>query len=93
MSPCSDCSPAQPANPVRFPSEITAPCSHHLDESCGRMTKPTRTVPRKPATQPAASRHFLATSRYGMKMSGVSLMPAAIPVATPFHQRYLPFLV
>ena len=28
-----------------------------------------------------------------MKMSGVSLMPAAIPVATPFHQRYLPFLV
>ncbi len=53
------------------------------------MTKPSSTVNAKPAQAIAAWRNFLATSRYGMKISGASLMPAATPVPKPFHQRLL----
>ena len=84
---------AQPVNPVLLPSEKTIPCSHHLDESCGRMTNPTPAVARKPATVMAASRNLLVSSRYGMKISGTSLIPAATPVTAPAHQRRFPFLV
>ena len=63
VSPRSDWLPAQPVNPVRVPSEKTMPCSHHCDESCGKTMNPMTTVARKPPTHPAASRHFLVTSR------------------------------
>ena len=54
-------------------------------------TKPSSTVKANPAQAMAAWRNFLATSRYGMKMSGVSLTPAAhAAVPKPFHQRVLP---
>ena len=53
------------------------------------MTKPSSTVNAKPAQAIAACRNFLASSRYGMKISGTSLMPAAMPVPNPFHQRLL----
>ena len=56
------------------------------------MTKPSSTLNTNPARTIAAWRNFLATSRYGMKISGVSLMPAAMPVPKPFHQRLLPVL-
>ena len=61
-----------------------------MPESLGRMTKPSSTVKAKPAQAIAACRNFLASSRYGMKISGTSLIPAATPVPNPFHQRLLP---
>ena len=86
MKPSSDWLPAQPMNPVRLPC-ANSPSNHHLAESCGRNTNPASTVNTKPASAIAAWRNFLATSRYGMKISGTSLMPAATPVPKPFHQR------
>jgi hypothetical protein len=88
MSPSSDWLPAQPVKPVR-PPWTNRPLNHHLLESLGRMTKPSSTVKAKPAQAIAACRNFLASSRYGMKISGTSLIPAAIPVPNPFHQRLL----
>ena len=76
-------------NPVRF-AWANSPSNHHLVESFGRSTKPSSTENTNPAQTIAAWRNFLATSRYGMKISGVSLMPAAMPVPKPFHQRLLP---
>ena len=35
----------------------------------------------------AAARNRLVSSRYGMKMSGTSLIPAAMPTATPLNRR------
>ncbi len=86
MSPSSDWLPAQPVKPVRPPWK-NKPWNHHLPESPGKITKPSSTVKTKPAQAIAAWRNFLASSRYGMKISGTSLMPAAIPVPNPFHQR------
>ncbi len=54
------------------------------------MTKPSSTVKAKPAQAIAACRNFPASRRYGMKISGTSLIPAAIPVPNPFHQRLFP---
>ena len=88
MMPSSDWLPAQPTNPVR-PPWTNRPPNHHFTESAGRITKPSSTVTAKPAQAMAAWRNFLASSRYGMKMSGTSLMPAATPVPNPFHQRLL----
>lgn len=51
------------------------------------MANPSSTVNAKPAVAMAACRNFRANSRYGMKMSGTSLMPAAMPTPAPFHQR------
>ena len=89
----SDWLPAQPVNPVLLPSEKTSPCSHHLDESPGRIANPMRTVARKPATVMAASLNRFVSSRYGTKISGTSLIPAATPVTAPAHQRRFPFAV
>ena len=88
MRPSSDWLPAQPVKPVRPPWKNKPP-NHHLRESLGRMAKPSSTVNAKPAQAIAACRNFLASSRYGMKISGTSLIPAAIPVPNPFHQRLL----
>ena len=89
MRPSSDWLPAQPVKPVR-PPWTNRPSNHHLLESLGRMTKPSSTVKAKPAQAIAACRNFLASRRYGMKISGTSLIPAAIPVPNPFHQRLFP---
>jgi hypothetical protein len=74
--------------PARPPC-ANSPPNHHLVESAGRITKPSSTVTAKPAAAMAACRNFLGSSRYRMKMSGVSLMPAATPVPKPFHHRLL----
>ncbi len=76
--------------PVRLPSAMNMPCSHHFEESCGRTANPTATVTTKPATAAAASRNLRVISRYGTKISGTSLIPAATPVSAPFHQRRRP---
>ena len=86
IRPSSDWLPAQPVKPVRPPWKNRPP-NHHLRESPGRIAKPSSTVKAKPAQAIAACRNFLASSRYGMKISGTSLIPAAIPVPKPFHQR------
>ena len=49
--------------------------------------KPTPTVTTNPAIAIAACRNFLVTIRYGMKISGTSLMPAATPVTKPLFLR------
>ena len=82
---------AQPVKPVRPPWK-NKPWNHHSPESLGRMTKPSSTVKANPAQAIAACRNFLASSRYGIRISGTSLIPAAIPVPNPFHQRLLFFL-
>ena len=38
----------------------------------------------------AACRYLRMSSRYGMKISGVSFTPAAIPMPSPCHQRVRP---
>ena len=86
MRPSSDWLPAQPVKPVR-PPWTNRPSNHHVAESFGRMMTPSSTVQAKPAQAIAACRNFLASSRYGMKISGTSLIPAATPVPNPFHQR------
>jgi len=84
--PRSDWLPSQPVNPVRPPWKNSPP-NHHLAESGPWMTNPSRTVNAKAAAAMAACRNLRANSRYGMKMSGTSLMPAAMPTPAPFHQR------
>jgi hypothetical protein len=93
MTARSDWLPAQPMKPARLPSEANMPCSHHRDESCGRTANPSATVAAKPATVAPASRNRRVTSRYGTKISGTSLIPAATPVSAPFHQRRRPLAV
>ncbi len=39
----------------------------------------------------AACRYLRMSSRYGMKISGVSFRPAAIPMPSPCHQQVRPF--
>ena len=41
----------------------------------------------------AASLNRFVSSRYGTKISGTSLIPAATPVTAPSHQRRCPFAV
>ena len=45
------------------------------------------------ATVMAASLNLFVRSRYGTKINGTSLIPAATPVTAPAHQRRCPFLV
>ena len=65
--------PVQPTNPVR-PSWMNRPLNHQSFESRGRIRKPSATVNTKLPVVTAAAHHFLVSSRYGMKTSGVSLI-------------------
>jgi hypothetical protein len=56
-------------------------------ESCGTTAKPTTTVNANPAIAMNACRNLRVSSRYGTKISGTSLMPAATPMRKPFHRR------
>ncbi len=84
--PRSDWLPSQPVNPVRPPWKNRPP-NHHLDESGPWMANPSSTVNANAAVATAACRNLRANSRYGMKTSGTSLMPAAMPTPAPFHHR------
>ncbi len=86
MMPRNDWFPSQPTNPVRLPWPNNPP-SHHFAESPGRTTNPSRTVTAKAPDATAAWRNLLVSSRYGMKINGTSLIPAAIPMPAPFHHR------
>ena len=72
--------------PVR-PASRKYPVSHHCREARGSTEKPTIIVPASAAVATAASRNLLVRRRYGMKMRGTSLMPAAKPMPAPRHQR------
>ena len=48
---------------------------------------PAATVAANAAAATAACRNRRVSSRYGMKISGTSLIPAATPTPAPFHQR------
>ncbi len=86
MRPRSDWLPSQPVNPVRPPC-MNRPPNHHLTESPRCSAKPSSTVNAKAPDAMKACRNLRAKNRYGMKTSGTSLMPAAMPTPAPFHQR------
>ena len=78
----SDWFPSQPTNPVRLP-ETNSPPSQNFLESAGSTAKPSRTVSTNVPDATAAWRNLRVSSRYGMKISGTSLMPAAMPTPAP----------
>ena len=87
ISPRSDWLATQPRNPVRPASLMNSPPNHHLAESAGANANGMTTVAANAAEATAACRNFLVSNRYGMKISGTSLIPAAIPTPAPFHHR------
>ena len=72
--------PAGEAGPVALREQAVEP---PLARVGGRTAKPSSDGEGEARQAIAACRNFLATSRYGMKISGTSLMPAATPVPNP----------
>jgi hypothetical protein len=63
------------------------PVHHHRVDAPGRNANPATTVPANAAAATAACRSFPQSTRYGMKISGVSLIPAARPMPAPLCHR------
>ena len=84
--PSRDWLATNPTKPVR-PARRKTPPSHHWDDAAGSAAQPAVTVTANVARHTAACRHRPVSTRYGRKMSGTSLIPAASPIPAPCHQR------
>jgi len=82
MRPDSDWLPFQNTFPARLPWR-NSPENQNLPESAGSTQNPMATVTAKTRLATPACRYRRVTSRYGMKISGVSLIPAARPTPMP----------
>jgi len=84
--PRSDWFARNPTNPVRPARRKSAP-NHHCHDACGSAAKPTPARTANATAAVAAWRNRRVSTRYGMKISGTSLIPAARPIPAPFHHR------
>ena len=84
--PRSDWFARNPTNPVRPARRKSGP-NHHCHEACGSTPKPAPASAPNVSVATAAWWNLRVSTRYGMKSSGTSLRPAAMPMPAPFHQR------
>src|SRR5712691_1084474 len=68
------------------PGVANSPAQYHA-ELAGSTANPAATVPANTAAAVAAARYRRVSSRYAAKIAGVSLIPAARPIAAPFHRE------
>lgn len=80
-SPCSDWLSTIHALPTRPVSKIR--CVQKSTLAAGSVSAPSTTVPVRAAVAVSPSRTRRVRKRYAMKIAGVSLIPAAIPIAKP----------
>jgi hypothetical protein len=85
-TPRSDWFARNPTNPVRPARRKSGP-NHHCQEACGSTWKPATASAPNVTVATAAWRNRRVSIRYGMKISGTSLTPAATPIPAPLHQR------